>query len=248
MRFLYSYLQKMRSLYTIGLLLGSLLLNTGCAVFKSKPAEITSELGKEIVESQVPYLSVLNEQLVSGGSLIPRESVELSQKIGEGLAAQQAAHAHLFNRYFNEKRRQIDRWIKDVYVPELAKEKVRRYGQLKDNETLLNEVITESVQKRNTMQDELEKARMGLWEGVLESYTALRHANAELSALLYTVTDANKIQEKLAANASAIKPTMFDFSAFDEMFDNYLSEAGSNGYDADSLLEDYEIELPQEEE
>ena len=233
----------------IWLLMSAVMCTVGCALMPNRSLKTTEKLGKEIIKNEVPYLSLLNEEFSSGYALIPRESVNLSKKVGEGLAMHQAAYAQLLNRYFAQKRRQVDDWIKDVYIPDLSKKKLRRYGKLKDSETLLKETITESVQKRNAMQEELEKARLAIWENVLGSYTALRHANAELTALLLTLTDADTLEKRLEADTSAISPNEFNFSKFDNLFESYLSEAGrgSSGR-AEPLLKESELSVPKKEE
>ncbi|HEX2494880.1 MAG TPA: hypothetical protein VHK24_14000, partial [Steroidobacter sp.] len=58
----------------------------------------------------------------SGCVSIPSEAPELSAQLGSRVSAMEAAHRRLVTEYFSEKRRQIDEFVQEEWVPVFAAE------------------------------------------------------------------------------------------------------------------------------
>ena len=67
-----------------------------------------------------PALLGLLTLVVAGCVSIPSEAPELSQTLGYRLKALENANITLLQRYFDLKRRDIDRFIADEWVPKFA--------------------------------------------------------------------------------------------------------------------------------
>lgn len=59
---------------------------------------------------------------VSGCATIPPEAPMLSSELGKRISALESANITLLNRYFDQKRVEVDRFIQEVWLPEFAKQ------------------------------------------------------------------------------------------------------------------------------
>ncbi|ACJ31130.1 hypothetical protein swp_4487 [Shewanella piezotolerans WP3] len=59
---------------------------------------------------------------ISGCATIPPEAPNLSSELGNRISALENANITLLNRYFDQKRIEVDRFIQDVWLPEFANE------------------------------------------------------------------------------------------------------------------------------
>lgn len=60
--------------------------------------------------------------LISGCASVPPEAANLSDELGKRISALEKANTTLLNRYFDQKRAEVDRFIEKVWLPEFAKE------------------------------------------------------------------------------------------------------------------------------
>lgn len=69
------------------------------------------------------FVIVCGVLLVFGGcATIPSEAAELSQELGNRLSAIESANLALLGKFFDEKRRQVDEFIMEEWVPAFAEE------------------------------------------------------------------------------------------------------------------------------
>ena len=68
-----------------------------------------------------PALLGLLTSVLAGCVSIPSEAPELSQALGQRLKALENANITLLQRYFDLKRREVDRFIDETFVPEFAR-------------------------------------------------------------------------------------------------------------------------------
>jgi len=59
--------------------------------------------------------------LLPACATIPPEAPELSQQLGNRISAVHKAHQALLKQYFDEKRKKVDEFVENVYVPQFAK-------------------------------------------------------------------------------------------------------------------------------
>ena len=67
-------------------------------------------------------LSIIIVFAVSACASIPSEAPELSEQLGTRISAIEAAHTRLVEQFFAEKKRRVDEFIQDQWVPTFAKE------------------------------------------------------------------------------------------------------------------------------
>jgi hypothetical protein len=59
---------------------------------------------------------------ISGCATIPPEAPNLSSELGKRISALENANVTLLNRYFDQKRVEVDRFIQEIWLPEFANE------------------------------------------------------------------------------------------------------------------------------
>jgi len=60
--------------------------------------------------------------VISGCATIPPEAPSLSSELGKRISALEHANVTLLNRYFDQKRVEVDRFIQEVWLPQFANE------------------------------------------------------------------------------------------------------------------------------
>lgn len=170
---------------------------------------------------------------------IPKESVDLSTKIGNGIAESQRSHLNLLNAYFSAKRNDLDQWIESEYTPKYLvslREKLKNEGlsemltpeQLKD-------VVTVIIKERDARQADLEKTRSYVYENLAGHYDTLVRANAGFTALLQSAVSVNDATSQVSETLSNATGGKVDLDKIDRKFDEILLQAGSGAGKAKSL-------------
>lgn len=77
----------------------------------------------------VGFAMVINALVLTGCVSIPSEAPELSAELGKRISAIEDSNITLLERFFDQKREEVDRFIKDEWVPEFA-------NQFFSNETI----------------------------------------------------------------------------------------------------------------
>ena len=155
-----------------------------------------------------------------GCASIPKESVQVSKIIGDGIAENEKAHLSLVNKYFELKSEQIDMWVVRVYFPKLIDNiKVELSTLLTENQ--YEEIVTVVIEKRDDMQKDLEKTRVKVVADIQENYTELIRANSDLTRLLQASSDLKEATEQQLKKVGV----EFDFDEFDKSFSKYLNQA-----------------------
>ena len=176
-------------------------------------------------------LVILTQMIVSACASIPKDSVALSKEIGKGIAENQRAYISLLNRYFDQKKKQIDSAIIEDYLPSYIsnlRKELRKAGKDPDSfdSKMLGDVVSDVIQKRDEMQAELEKTRVMLTERISGDQTLLLQANATLTGLLGSAADVQEATSSLGeVLVKHVKPD-FDLEEFEKVFDEYLVKAG----------------------
>jgi len=160
-----------------------------------------------------------------GCASVPKESVQVSKIIGDGIAENERAHTSLVNKYFELKSEQIDMWVVRVYFPKLI-DNIKVELNKSNMSTLLTEnqyeeIVTVVIEKRDDMQKDLEKTRVKVVGEIQENYTELIRANSDLTRLLQASSDLKEATEQQLKKVGV----EFDFDEFDKSFSKYLNQA-----------------------
>lgn len=77
--------------------------------------------------------------VISGCTTIPTEAPSLSSELGKRISALESANVTLLNRYFDQKRLEVDRFIQDVWLPEFANEFFQKPFMVNAWDTIVSE-------------------------------------------------------------------------------------------------------------
>jgi hypothetical protein len=168
---------------------------------------------------------------LSGCVSIPRESVELSQALGKGLAEAQRRHIALLNVYFANKKQQVDHWIQKEYLPryiQTIQSELKKAGrspvlspqQIAD---LLQDAMTERDQK----QTDLEQTRILLLTRVNDYYATLYQSNASVTSLLQSAIKSKDATSTTIQSIKTLSNGALDLEQIDKKVDGYLKQVGA---------------------
>ena len=167
----------------------------------------------------------------SSCATIPKESVELNQAVKQGIISQQKAYQNLFNDYFNQKKEKIDKWITDVYAPAFIKNfhaLMSKEGIADTNNESSYIILNKLIQKRDSMQTDLEKVKEIIWQKIAQDQTLLLDANEQITLLLKSSVYVQEASKSLLNNVSKISSLNFNFQNLDNKFDQYLSNLSNS--------------------
>ncbi len=177
---------------------------------------------------------------ITGCATIPKESVTLSQEVGKGIVENQNAYMNLFNRYFAQKRQQIDKRIMDKYLPNYIsnlQKDLRDAGEDPDNfdANMIKDIISDVIHKRDELQEDLEKTRIVIWEHVSKDHLLLLQANSTITGLLQSAVDVKEATSSIGEMIQEATKSDFSFDEFEKLFDEYLKKAGDTSAEGISL-------------
>ncbi|MCX6150085.1 MAG: hypothetical protein NTX22_06145 [Ignavibacteriales bacterium] len=184
-------------------------------------------------------LILLNFFFLTNCAHVPKEAIDLSATVSKGIQAQQTAYQNLYDSYLNLKKEKIDEFIKTKYIPTFVgnvRKGLEAEGIKEINDEVMNSILNTIIDKRDSMQTELEKVRIVLWERISQDQMLLLNASNQITSLLKSVTDVQEAANQLLQNTS--KTTGIDFMEMDRVFNNYLLKAGDVSEKGTSLLEE----------
>lgn len=179
---------------------------------------------------------------VSGCATIPKESVSLSQEIGNGMVSQQSAYINLLNNYFALKRQAIDDFIEKEYLPAYIKNiqaKLQAANEKPDSfdSKMLSDIVAKIIQRRDGMQRELERVRIHILENVEGEHTRLLQANTSITALLQSAVDVKQASISAEETVKKVTSGRIDLEEIEKKFNEYLIKSGDLSSKAEDLFD-----------
>jgi hypothetical protein len=190
-------------------------------------------------------LLVLAAALLTGCAHVPPESVTLSRTIGEGITENHRAYDALINRWFDQKRDAVDRWIEHDYTSlYLATVRVK-FNTNAFDEPLTADILQRITRKRDALQADLEKSRQTLLDRVDSNHALLVQANTRLTALLQSAVDVAAARAVLTGSLTNAGGGRIDFAALDQKFNAYLQRTGDLAEKTAGLYDELQSTLNQ---
>lgn len=184
---------------------------------------------------------LLSTVIIFGCTTIPKESVDLSKEVGNGIAESRRTDINLLNAYFQTKKTAIDAWIENVYLPEFLKNVQARLKKAGLPETLttnqMKDIMARVITKRDQMQADLEKTRILFVEQRNNYYASLSQANSGVTAILQSAVNVKEATSSLTASAKSVSKGKIDLDLINQEFAEYLKKAGSAAGETTSLYE-----------
>ena len=177
---------------------------------------------------------------IYGCAHIPQESVQLNQMVGKGIADQNRAYVNLLNEYFELKKKSIDDFIMQTYIPTFMsnlRSKVSKDSALLIPDTAFTKILKKIAAKRDSMQSNLDEVKATIIGAAQENAMLLSNANSAVSALLKSAVSVDKATKAAMQAADSLSGSKFKFSEFGKTFDQYLIEVGNGSAKANSLYD-----------
>jgi|WetSurMetagenome_2_1015567.scaffolds.fasta_scaffold31534_2 hypothetical protein len=171
---------------------------------------------------------------------IPSESVQLNQMVGKGIENQNQAYSNLLNEYFDLKKKSIDDFITQTYIPAFLNNLRTKAG--KDSamlipDTVIAKILKKIDSKRDSMQSALEKVRITILTDAQENAMLLTNANSAVTAILKSAVSVDNATKEALHTADSLTGSKFKFSEFEKTFDKYLLDVGTGTAKTNSLLD-----------
>jgi len=189
----------------------------------------------------VGLLVILVAFALGGCASVPKESVELSKEVGKGIAESQRSYTGLLNTYFTSKKRQVDQWIENEYLPEYLSNIQAGLKNSGQPTTLsieqLRDVLRDVIIERDQKHTDLENTRLLLLTKSNEHYALLSQGNTGVTGLLQSMVD---VRDATASTSQSIKTASggkVDLEQIEKKFNDYLKKAGAASAKATSLYE-----------
>lgn len=157
----------------------------------------------------IKVISLVSILAISGCASIPAEAPELSAELGKRISAIENSNIALLKRFFDQKRREVDKFIENEWVPEFA-------SQFFSNETISNTwdtIVRENDKKQRLLflvktgpklQEKINEKRLELIQplGDLERRieTKIREEYAQVRAMNSSITSFLLSASKVAEN------------------------------------------------
>lgn len=174
---------------------------------------------------------------LAGCASIPPEAPELSAQLGARISSLEAAHIRLLQEFFREKRRRVDDFVQDVWVPVFAQEffgdpridavwkQVVQSGDPKDRLrfiTLVGPKLQEKInRKRIELIQPLDELEATIKDRLKSEYDQTRAINNTLTSFLHS---ASKVEENRKRYLDMIGVTDKEIDRFVNETDQAVSE------------------------
>lgn len=174
---------------------------------------------------------------LSGCASIPPEAPELSAQLGARISSLEAAHVRLLQEFFREKRRRVDDFVQDVWVPVFAQEffgdprteavwkQVVQSQDPKDRLrfiTLVGPKLQEKInRKRIELIQPLDELEASIRDKLKAEYDQTRAINNTLTSFLHS---ASKVEENRKRYLDMIGVTDKEIDRFVNETDQAVSE------------------------
>jgi len=192
-------------------------------------------------------LGIIAGLLLSGCASIPRESVQLSREVGNGIAKSRTAHLATLDAFYKKMKADNDAWIESVFLARAIENTktglasaCRNKG---DNTPACAELGTEdvatlvrqTVKFRDEIQAALEANQDGAIRLVNDHYRDLEASNAAVVGLLASAVDVKDAARDAAAVASRVTGVALDVDRIETTMRQFLLKAGAAGAQVSEL-------------
>lgn len=177
----------------------------------------------------------------AGCAKIPVASVQLSDAVMQEGARMHQINISMVNDLFNEKKKNVNEFIENVYTPQLIQNTV---DSLTDEQCsrdslplLLNLLMSEIEPRRDALVQALEDQRLKLVGQLNNEYAAYYDASYTIHNLLQSAAKVDAERASLYEQIKKLSGDKIDLDKIEQSVDAFISKAGTSGdYDA-AILE-----------
>lgn len=180
---------------------------------------------------------------------IPVQSVDLMTSIQNEGKRMHKVNLSMVNLFFNEKRQNIDNFIRLEYTPKYIEKLTEKIPEDVDVKKELPEILSISSKKinerRDAMHNTLEKNRIKILDKLNEDYKIYQNACIELKRLLESAVKVDEERKKLLNQASLLSENRVDFNQLEMVINNFIQDSGDLGNQINQFNESIDNLLTQ---
>lgn len=162
---------------------------------------------------------------------IPVQSIDLADAIVEEGERMYQLNIALINKMFEEKREEIDAFIKNEYMPKYTENFIKLIPTETSIEAelsgILNAIVPEIITHRDSMQLILEQQRIILISKLDDNHTIYKDACGELKALLISAVNVNEARKSAFDKVKKLSDNQIDLSKLENILDNFIRNSGN---------------------
>lgn len=187
--------------------------------------------------------------VVSGCATIPPEAPSLSSELGKRISALENANVTLLNRYFDQKRVEVDRFIQEVWLPEFANEFFQKPFMVNAWNTIVSEddkkqrlqflmktgpKLQEAVnKKRIELIQPLDELERRITRNIKAEYEQARSINNSITSFLLSASEVTENRERYLEMAGVTDDKL---SMLIDKTDSAVSGLLASGHKADNKV------------
>lgn len=163
-------------------------------------------MNKQIILSLIAFF------IFTGCTSIPPEAPQLSQELGNKISSIESANVKLLNKFFNQKRAEVDRFINEEWIPIFAEkifsdpkiEKIwtiivredNKEDRLKFLTKLGPRLLKEIDSKRYELIEPLNQLERNIEKAITLEYSQAKAINNSISSFLISASEVQENQER----------------------------------------------------
>jgi len=171
---------------------------------------------------------------IAGCATIPKESVKLSENLSGMIESAKASHVNLVNKYFEEKKNEVKRFVMEEYKPVFIKNVGERL-KTQDREftfELYDRAMERILKKMDQWVGEVEEMRIEVLNELDEHYYLMSQTNEAITGLLRSASKVEESRKELIERSRIEAEKVIDFGKLEERIQgimNKISEAKKIG-------------------
>lgn len=189
--------------------------------------------------TKICCLVFLTTIFIFGCASIPKESVILSEELTSMILSARDSHLAIVEGYFNEKRKQVDKFLDKEWTPDYMDDFVKTSGVLKDYENAKSENEKHKIMNdfAKAASEEIYKRRMSMIDGlnkienqckhkIEEHYSNMLLTNQSLTAHLRSATKVTTTRNKLMNKLKILPEEILPLNKIEEKLEPIMEYKG----------------------
>lgn len=163
---------------------------------------------------------------IVGCATIPKESVKLSENLSGMIESAKASHVNLVNKYFEEKKNEVKRFVMEEYKPVFIKN-VGEGLKAQNKEftfELYDRAMERILKKMDQWVGEIEEMRIQVLNELDEHYYLMSQTNEAITGLLRSASKVEEARKELIERSRIEAEKIIDFGKLEERIQGIMDK------------------------
>ncbi|MBA7511737.1 hypothetical protein ES705_03733 [subsurface metagenome] len=163
---------------------------------------------------------------IAGCATIPKESVKLSENLSVMIESAKASHVNLVNKYFEEKKNEVKRFVMEEYKPVFIKNVGERLKAQNKEFTfeLYDRAMERILKKMDQWVGEVEEMRIEVLNELDEHYYLMSQTNEAITGLLRSASKVEEVRKELIERSRIEAEKIIDFGKLEEKIQGIMDK------------------------